>query len=113
VAVEGQGTVSADPARMRQLAMNLLLNAIQAQHGGGAVRIIVAPDGFAVEDEGPGVAPERVPQLFEAFASGRPEGTGLGLHLARAIAEAHGATLRYEPRQPRGARFVLGGLAPA
>jgi signal transduction histidine kinase len=113
VSVEGAATASADPARMRQLVMNLLLNAIQAQHGGGAVRIVVAADGFAVEDEGPGVDPARVAQLFEAFASGRAEGTGLGLHLARAIAEAHGASLRYEPRQPKGARFVLTGLQPA
>jgi signal transduction histidine kinase len=113
LAVEGAATVSADPARIRQLVMNLLLNAIQAQHGGGAVRIVILADGFAVEDEGPGVDPALVPQLFEAFASGRREGTGLGLHLAKAIADAHGATLRHEPRQPRGARFVLAGLQPA
>lgn len=110
VAVAGAGTAIADPARLRQLVMNLLLNAIQAQHGGGAVRIVVAVGSIAVEDEGPGVDPALVPQLFEAFASARPEGTGLGLHLARAIAEAHGAQLRYEPRAPRGARFTLSGL---
>jgi signal transduction histidine kinase len=118
VMVEGAATVRADPARLRQLLMNLLLNAIQAQHvraagaGGGAVRVVIAADGFSVSDDGPGVDPALVPRLFEPFASGRPDGTGLGLHLARAIAEAHGAKLAYAP-QAKGARFVLSGLVPA
>jgi signal transduction histidine kinase len=117
IAIDGDARVEADPARLRQLLMNLLLNAIQAQHAsasreaGGAVRIALAADGFSVSDEGPGVAPEAVPHLFEAFTSGRPGGTGLGLHLARAIAEAHGATLAYRA-QPVGACFVLSGLRP-
>jgi signal transduction histidine kinase len=110
VRVEGEGTVSADPARLRQLLMNLLLNAIQAQHGGGSVRIVIGRDGFAVEDDGPGVAPDLVSHLFEAFASGRADGTGLGLHLAKSIADAHGGRLVFEPRQPKGARFTLSGL---
>ncbi len=111
ISVSGAGTASADPARMRQLLMNLLLNAIQAQHGGGATRVIVTPNGLAVEDDGPGVPPEQIPSLFEAFASGRQEGTGLGLHLARAIAEAHGASLRHVRPAVGGARFELVGLA--
>jgi len=110
LAVSGEATVSADPARVRQLLLNLVLNAIQAQHGGGRVEIAVASDGLSVLDNGPGVDPQVVPRLFEAFASGRPGGTGLGLHLAWSIAVAHGATLAYRRRAEGGSAFVLGGL---
>jgi two-component system sensor histidine kinase AtoS len=107
------GKVRADPNRLRQLLINLLLNAIQAaQRGGGNVTISVLADGFSVLDDGPGVPPEQVPHLFEAFRTTRPDGTGLGLHLARSIAQAHGAELRHESRAP-GACFVLSGLTRA
>jgi signal transduction histidine kinase len=124
LSIIGNARVHADPARLRQLLMNLLLNAIQAQHasdaaGAGdtqavaaAARVIIAPDGFSVSDDGPGVDPALLPHLFEPFASNRPHGAGLGLHLARAIADAHGGLLSYRS-QPRGACFVLSGLPPA
>lgn len=107
--------VQADPRRLRQLLLNLLLNALQARRDGRAasrVAVELAADGFAVADDGPGVDPALVPRLFDAFTSDRVGGTGLGLNLARAIAEAHGASLVYEPGNP-GARFVLRGLAAA
>ncbi len=110
--IDGAAWVQADPARMRQLLINLVLNAIQAQHGGGRVAITIQADGFAVRDEGPGIAPERRGELFDAFAGERRGGSGLGLHLAKAIADAHGAELRYEDARP-GACFVLTGLPPA
>ncbi len=122
LSVSGQARVQADPARLRQLLMNLVLNAIQAQHaqGGGAggaeqrgnVRVLIASDGLSVSDDGPGVDPALVPQLFEPFASSRPHGAGLGLHLARAISDAHGGLLSYQA-QDRGACFTLSGLKPA
>lgn len=108
--LEGDATVQADPQRLRQLLMNLLVNAIQALHGkGGRVTVRLLSDGLAVEDDGPGVPPDLLPRLFEPFASGRAGGTGLGLHLARAVAEAHGARLVHEPRSP-GACFRILGL---
>jgi signal transduction histidine kinase len=109
VAVEGAARVQADAARLRQLLINLLLNAIQAQHGGGEVLISLQADGFAVADQGPGVDPDLVPRLFAPFSSDKASGTGLGLHLAQAVATAHGARLRYEKRDP-GCAFVLEGL---
>lgn len=60
-----------------------------------------------VEDDGPGVAPEIRPRMFEPFVSGKARGTGLGLALVARTAEAHRGVLRYQPRQPRGSRFVL------
>ena len=53
---------------------------------------------------------ERREDLFEAFASSRNDGTGLGLHLAHLIAEAHGAELSYRDPAPQGSCFVLAGL---
>jgi signal transduction histidine kinase len=111
LAVQGEGRAHADPARLRQLLMNLILNAIQAQHGAGAVRVLVGPRQLVVEDDGPGIPPAMASQLFAAFASGRHDGTGLGLHLAQAVALAHHATLRHEAHAPHGARFILEGLA--
>ena len=111
--ISGEAMVMADPARMRQLLLNLVLNAIQAQHqSGGAVRIVINPDGLAVEDDGPGVAPELQPQLFDAFTSDRPGGTGLGLHISQAIAQAMGASLTYTDAGGTS-RFVLAGLESA
>lgn len=113
LSVTGSAAVSADPDRMRQVLLNLILNAIQAQVGGGAVRVIIQADGVVVEDDGPGVPTERQADLFDAFTTERAGGTGLGLHIAHTIAEAHGATLRYHDGDSGGARFVLAGLAPA
>ncbi len=119
--VIGDATLRVDPARLRQLLMNLILNAVQALHGqtaddvdgSGTVTVRIEVDGLAVEDHGPGVAPALIPELFAPFVSQRAGGTGLGLSLARAIAEAHGAKLSYEAVTPHGSRFVLRGLLPA
>ncbi len=111
ITIVGDAAVIADPDRLRQLLMNLVLNAIQAQHGGGRVEIEILRDGLAVADDGLGVDPTLVPHLFDAFASRRTGGTGLGLHLAWTIAEAHGARLAYV-QVAKGARFELRGLQP-
>lgn len=109
VVVEGGGMVNADASRLRQLLINLLLNAIQAQHGDGRVVIRLRGDGLEVADNGPGVDPALVPRLFEPFSSDKAGGVGLGLHLAHAVAAAHGARLRYEKRES-GCAFIVEGL---
>lgn len=110
------GQILVDPLRLRQLVLNLTLNAIQAvQRSPGEiaeVHLILEPTALRVADSGAGVDPAIVPQLFEAFTTSRPEGTGLGLHLAKCIADAHGADLAYTPGNP-GACFTLSGLRPA
>ena len=75
-----------------------------------AVRVRIAGHSLAIEDNGPGVSAEVIPHLFEAFRTTRSEGTGLGLHLARAIATAHGASLRHVAGNP-GATFICDGIA--
>jgi PAS domain S-box-containing protein len=94
---------------------NLILNAAQALKGKGRVRLEVAPAAngtegaiVAVVDEGPGIAPELLPdRLFEPFATTRPEGTGLGLSTTRRIIEGHGGTIQGINRPEGGARFEI------
>jgi signal transduction histidine kinase len=116
ISISGDAQVIADAARLRQLVMNILLNAIQAVQShdtgdeGGKVVIHISPDGFSITDNGPGIAPEILPTLFAPFTTNKKSGTGLGLHLARSIAEAHQATLSVDTTVKNGACFVLRGL---
>lgn len=74
-------------------------NAVEAAGPSGTVRVIVA-DGPVVEvsDNGGGPPPEIAARLFEPFVTGKPEGIGLGLAVAKQAADAHGAKLTWERR---------------
>lgn len=93
-----------DADSLRQLLLNLLVNAIEAatsasgQRGVVRVELSRAADQrvvLRVLDTGPGPAPEIASRLFEPFATSKPDGTGLGLSVAREIAMAHGAELKW------------------
>jgi two-component system sensor histidine kinase BaeS len=104
--------VTADPSRLRQLVVNVLDNAARHSPPGTSVRIsgATAPDGWWLEvsDEGGGVAPEDRERVFERFGTDGAGGTGLGLAVARWVAELHGGTLRFvDPDGSRGARLRL------
>lgn len=109
VHVEGGVRVQADPGRLRQVLVNLLLNAAQAGARTAWVRGEVEGDQgrIVVRDDGPGVAPDLRPRLFEPFATGRAEGTGLGLALSRRIVERQGGTLRLAGGPGPGAAFEV------
>jgi signal transduction histidine kinase len=103
-----------DPDAFDRIVSNLVVNALR--HGGAPVVVTAERSDrhfrLAVEDRGPGVAAEFVPDLFERFTRGeasrlRVGGSGLGLAIARSYAQAHRGDLFYEPAQPRGARFQL------
>jgi signal transduction histidine kinase len=115
----------ADPGGLRAAVLNLTLNAIEAAGAGGKVRLGAFPDGdgltVEVADDGPGPPPELAGVLCEAFVTGKPEGVGLGLALARQVAEEHGGQLSWT-REGGETRFVLhlpaespapGGAEPA
>jgi two-component system sensor histidine kinase PilS (NtrC family) len=100
-----------DPDHLRQIGWNLLRNAWRfSRKQAGSIRISVqkAVDGIQldIEDDGPGLAPEHQGKLFEPFFTTDAQGTGLGLFLARELAEANHATLTYVPGTG-GARFRL------
>ncbi|MDB5847170.1 MAG: two-component sensor histidine kinase [Rhodoferax sp.] len=100
-----------DPVHLARAVDNLLDNALRHAAPGGRVRLsAVGSEGqslrMRVDDDGPGVAEALQAQLFEPFATGRADGTGLGLALAREVALAHGGELRHIALQP-GTRFEL------
>ncbi len=110
----------ADPVAVQQILHNLLVNALQAMHEQPPAtrhlrvelerrdtRLLVA-----VQDSGPGVAPEMRQRLFTPFATGRAQGLGLGLTLSQSLAESMGGSLELAASGPgSGARFEL--LLPA
>jgi signal transduction histidine kinase len=98
-AAEAALSLSADEEQLRHLLLNLVLNAIEAVPPGGKVRIVsrlLADEvSIAIHDTGPGPPAAVADRLFEPFSTGKPEGIGLGLTVARQIAEAHGGSLQF------------------
>jgi signal transduction histidine kinase len=106
--------VEADRGRMFQLLDNLVSNAIKFTPEGGRVEVEVSSNEAAVleiRDTGVGLTDDDAARVFERFfrtesaVEGQVQGTGLGLYIAQAIAEAHGGTIRAAPREGGGAVF--------
>jgi two-component system sensor histidine kinase PilS (NtrC family) len=107
--------VRADPSQVRQIVWNLCENALKHGAQPGAEQLIELRYGrmsptarpfLEIADRGAGVSPEHTDRIFEPFFSGG-RGTGLGLFLARELAQMNGATLLYEARQGGGSIFRL------
>ena len=104
------------PAEIQQVILNLVRNAIESfpSDGSGARRIVIrtASTGegdieVSVSDNGPGVASDIAPCLFEPFCSSKDKSAGLGLAISRTIIARHGGTLKYQPNHPIGACFIV------
>ncbi|HTU16563.1 MAG TPA: HAMP domain-containing sensor histidine kinase [Gemmataceae bacterium] len=105
----GVSPVLGDAGRLGQLILNVLGNAVEAAGPGGTVQIKLrnekrlAPQSMIVVlevlDSGPGPKPEVADRLFEPFVTGKPEGVGLGLAVARQIVEAHGGNIRWSRQE--------------
>ena len=115
-------TVRADRERLLQVFSNLMGNAIRFTPEGGTVTVGAEHgDGvvvFFVEDTGPGIPSDDLPQLFDRFWKGKSSpGTGLGLPIAKGIIEVHGGTIEVESEPGRGTRvrfsIPIGGPTPA
>jgi signal transduction histidine kinase len=103
--------VPGSPQQLRQVFVNLLLNASQAISPGGNIRLETRVEVnralVVVADDGPGIPPEIIDRIFDPFFTTKPvgEGTGLGLGIAYQIVRSHGGAIRVESTPGRGARF--------
>ena len=113
VKVEPDCTVKFDRGHLDQVLWNLCCNALRyCRKQAGSVKLHAwrSAEGVAtleVVDDGPGVAPEAIQQLFEPFITTAAGGSGLGLYIARELCEANGAVLAYAPQVEGGARFYI------
>jgi signal transduction histidine kinase len=100
-----------DTGQIHQVLLNLLLNAIQALDGPGTVTAHVEIQGpfaaVSIEDTGPGIPAETLPNIFRPFFTTKGHGTGLGLSLAKRIAEDHGGELTVVSKLGQGSTFTL------
>lgn len=103
--------VMADRVQLQQVLMNLMLNAIEAMQGvSGNLEINSqqTDDGqllISVSDTGLGLPTEKADQIFDAFFTTKPQGTGMGLAISRSIVESHGGSLWASSNSGRGATF--------
>ncbi len=107
-------SIMGEPAQLKQLFLNLFLNAVEAMEPGGVltIRLKGREGGTAlhveVSDTGPGISEGALDKIFDPFFSTKTRGTGLGLAICRGIADAHRATIRAENnRGAPGTTFSL------
>ncbi|WP_437312456.1 hybrid sensor histidine kinase/response regulator [Sorangium sp. So ce385] len=120
-------SLKGDPARLQQVAWNLLSNAAKFTPAGGRIDVALRRAGahaeLSVSDTGPGIAPQFLPHLFERFrqadasSTRKHGGLGIGLSIVKHLVELHGGTVQVDsPGEGRGATFTvrlpLAGISP-
>ncbi|MEA2260630.1 MAG: hypothetical protein QOJ51_3455 [Acidobacteriaceae bacterium] len=107
--------VMGDRVQLQQVLMNLLLNGMEAMKDVDTTRELIIHSQPAknqqlivsVSDTGVGLPPQQAEQIFNAFFTTKPDGTGMGLRISRSIIESHGGRLWAADNSPRGARFCF------
>jgi PAS domain S-box-containing protein len=107
--------IMGDRVQLQQVLMNLIMNSIEAMKEVDGTRELVIKSQrgeneevlVSVSDTGVGLPPHQADQIFNAFFSTKPHGTGMGLSISRSIVESHGGRLWAAGNSPRGARFCL------
>jgi signal transduction histidine kinase len=106
-----EATTSLDPESLKQVYLNLLLNALEAMPEGGRLEVAASEARGGVEvsitDSGPGFPPEVLREIGQPFVTTKAQGTGLGLFLIRRLLDAAGGELRIENEAGRGARCTV------
>ena len=105
----------ADRVQLQQVLMNLMINGIDAMKDVVGTRELTVKSQRAendqilvsVNDTGVGLPPQQSDQVFEAFFTTKPHGTGMGLAISRSIVESHGGRLKAANNSPRGASFYF------
>jgi PAS domain S-box-containing protein len=112
---EGLPQIMGDRVQLQQVTMNLIINSIDAMKGVEGTREIAITSErveneqlqVSVSDTGIGLPSQRTDQIFNAFFTTKPHGTGMGLRISRSIVESHGGSLWAAHNSPRGARFAF------
>ncbi len=103
--------VNGDPDQLKQVFLNLLMNAVDAVHGRGTIRVVSWLEdtrvNVRVEDNGPGLGPETAEKIFDPFFTTKSDGTGLGLAIARNIIEDHGGVISVTSIVGEGTCFIV------
>jgi PAS domain S-box-containing protein len=104
------GTIQADPGRLRQLVENLFRNAVE--HGGDAITVTVRVEdnGFSIADNGSGIPEAERDNVLDAGYSTAQDGTGFGLSIVRQVADAHGWDVTVGESDSGGAHFAVTGV---
>jgi signal transduction histidine kinase len=104
-----------DSVQLQQVMMNLIINSIDAMKDVDGTRELVIKSERAdneqlmvsIRDTGVGLPPQQTDQIFNAFFTTKPHGTGMGLRISRSIVESHGGRLWASDNFPRGASFFF------
>ena len=108
---EQEFDVEVDPDQIKQVILNILLNAIDAQGEGGVIQLEgvrqVGLVGFAVSDEGPGISLDIMPYIYDPFFTTKEKGTGLGLSVVHSILVQHGGKISTTNRRDGGVRVEI------
>ncbi len=108
---DGAFRIHGSSEQLYQVFLNVIHNSVQAMRGPGTLLIrCMRDDGWVrieCEDTGPGFPPDVLPRVFAPFFTTKPQGTGLGLAMAKRIIEEHGGSIAAENHAPHGARVVI------
>lgn len=100
-----------DAGMLKQVVLNLFINAQQAMNSGGELMIRTSKQKenvvIQISDTGKGIAPDKLPELFKPYCSFRPSGTGLGLATAKRMVEAHNGSITVDSEPGKGTLFTI------
>jgi signal transduction histidine kinase len=108
--------LQADPEQLKEVLVNIIINACEAMHTGGEIKIVEAsghhPDmgpvvELRLEDNGPGITQEVLEHIFDPFFTTKEEGTGLGLSIVKRIIEEHQGRIDVSSTKGSGASFII------
>jgi two-component system, NtrC family, sensor histidine kinase HydH len=103
--------IDCDPEQLKQVLLNLVINAVEASPSGSEIRLrtLIRESGTAIEieDNGSGIPEEAVDRIFDPFFTTKPKGTGLGLAISSMIVSQHGGTLSFHANPRGGTTFRI------